>query len=213
MPVLRQILSSLLPLLNRDPDLAGALCDALWADPTYEFRLLAILILGEFPADRPEQTLERFSAWASPATETRLIRVLIEEGLARFRQEHKENYLEEATQRLIQKTVFMQQLGLQCLEPVINTPDFEDYPAITRLLAPILRHGPPALRPDLLRLIQALGRKSPRETAYFLRQNLVFEEENLNTAWVIRHSLEGFPTEPQAYLREGLREFTALSAK
>jgi hypothetical protein len=206
-PVLRQILSALLSHLTRDPEIALALSDVLWSDPTYEFHLLAIFILGEFPIDLPEQILERFAAWARPTTEKRLIQALIENGLARFRQEHGGAYLAEAADRLAGKTVFLQQLGLQCLEPVINAQDFEDYPAITRLLAPILRDGSPALRPDLLRLIQALGKKSSKETAFFLRQNLMHQDDNLNTAWLIRHSLPDFPVETQSYLREGLREW------
>jgi hypothetical protein len=205
-PVMRQILSSLQPFIAREQQGTLELSDALWSESYYELRMLAVSLLGQVSLDPPEPILERFTSWANPSVEKRLIRILIETGLARLRREQRQRYLDEATARLMDSSEFVQQLGLQFLEPVVTAQDFEDYPAITRLLTPILRSGSTLLRHDLLRLTQALAKKSPKETAFYLRQNLVYKQNNLNTTWLIRHTLADFPPENQEYLREGLRE-------
>lgn len=205
-PVLKQILSALQPFVASDEAAVLALCDVLWAEPNYESRLLAISLLGEVAVDPPEPVLERFANWARPGTDRRLIELLVERGLSRLRQEHRERYLEEAAAWVKSDNVFFQQLGLKCLEQLVGLQDFEDYPAITRLLEPLLRTGSTLLRPEMLRLVRALGRKSPKETGFFLRQNLVHKANNRNTAWLIRRCLADFPLETQKSLREGLRE-------
>jgi len=205
-PVLTQILSALQPFVASDLAAVLALCDVLWVDQNYESRLLAVYLLGEVSVDPPELVLDRFASWARPGTDNRLLDLLIERGLSRMRQEQRERYLEEAAARLKSDNVFFQQLGLKCLEQLVGMQEFEDYPGVTRLLEPLLRTGSTLLRPDMLRLVRALGRKSPKETGFFLRQNLVHKANNLNTAWLIRHSLADYPAETQEYLRAGLRE-------
>jgi hypothetical protein len=205
-PVLKQILSALQTFVETDETAVLALCDALWSEPNYESRLLAVFLLGQIPVDPPGAVLQRFASWARPGTDRRLVELLVERGLSRMRQEQRERYLEEAAACLKSDNVFFQQLGLKCLEQLVCLQDFEDYPSVTRILEPLLRSGSTLLRPDLLRVVRALGRKSPKETGFFLRQNLVHKVNNLNTAWLIRHCLADFPVETQDYLREGLRE-------
>jgi hypothetical protein len=54
-------------------------------------------------------------------------------------------------------------------------------------------------------VMAALARRSPSETAHFLRQNLA-SPQGLDTAWLIRKLLPEFPQEARARLRETLRE-------
>jgi hypothetical protein len=203
---LKQVLSALQPLVSADEEAALALGDMLWSEPNYEFRQLAASLLGQVSVALQDPVLDRFNQWAKPWIERRLVRILVERGLVRLRVEQRDRYLEEAAARLKSEDVFIQQLGLVFLEYLVDAPDFEDYPSITRILAPLLRTGSTSLRPDLLRLVQILARKSPRETGFFLRQNLFEHQDNHNTHWLIRHALIGFPVETQEYLREGLRE-------
>jgi hypothetical protein len=102
-------------------------------------------------------------------------------------------------------TVLSQQIGLRALLPLISEGNFENIPAIFRLITPFTRELPAPLRPDLLDIIKALARRSPKETAYFLRQNLELPGST-DTAWIIRQSLRQFDSETRDSLHAALRE-------
>jgi hypothetical protein len=75
-----------------------------------------------------------------------------------------------------------------------------------RLITPLVRLAPVSIRPDLLQVIQRMASRSPKETAFFLRQNLVIKEDNPGTAWLTRQSLAYFPADTRAVLRAALKE-------
>jgi hypothetical protein len=87
---------------------------------------------------------------------------------------------------------------------MIQDPDFENLPAFFRLIHPLVRQAPPALRPDVLDVLATLARRSPQETAYFLRQTLALPNCP-DTPWSIRQVLSAFPAEQQKRLRQALR--------
>lgn len=205
-PVLREVIKELTPFAISATEPALALSDALWSEPNFEFRQLAAALLGLISPYPPELILGRVQAWAKPRTEARLTKALIENGLNRVRREHSTRYLQLAESWLTSQEVFSQQLGLQALVPLLDMPEFQDFPLIFKLLAPLVRRAPSSLRPDLIIVIAGLAKRSPQETAYFLRQNLVIKSDNPVTAWVIRHSLHFFPPEIQSNLKTALHE-------
>lgn len=205
-PVLRQVLKELSLDIDQDGEAALALAGAVWAEPYLEFRMLAASILGNVSPDPPERVIERFRNWAKPGTDDRLVSVLVEEGLARLRREDSQRYLEETKSWLGSEEAFSQRLGLRALLSMVSSPEFGNLPLAMRLLAPLVRSAPHRLRPDILDVIQALAGRSPRETAYFLRQNLLVESDNPGTAQIIRSGLRFFPSEDQATLRRAVRE-------
>jgi hypothetical protein len=108
--------------------------------------------------------------------------------------------------------IFQQQLGLRALLPLIQDPGFENLPVFFRLIQSLCQTAPAALRPDLLDVLAALARRSPQETAYFLRQTLMFPD-SADTPWLVRQSLSKFPPEYQASLRQAVREADALPGR
>jgi hypothetical protein len=98
------------------------------------------------------------------------------------------------------------------LLPLICDPAFENLPVFFRLIQQLCQAAPAALRPDLLDVLAALARRSPQETAYFLRQTLIFPDSP-DTPWLIRQSLSQFPPEMQSSLRQAMREADALPGK
>jgi hypothetical protein len=114
-------------------------------------------------------------------------------------------YLDLIKSWLESREVFSQRLGLRALLFLLKSSSFENMPLAMRLLAPVVRAAPSRLKPDLLDLIQALAQRSPRETAFFLRQNLAVKNDNPGTPWLIRNSLRYFPLEMQSSLRQALR--------
>lgn len=204
-PVLRQVVKELSPYIEADNTAGIELADALWEEPYLEFRLVAASILGmtePLPVDR---LIGRLNAWADTNTDDRLLTALIEVGLARLREEHTEIYTEQIRSWLGSEAIFAQRLGLRALQYLLRSQTFENMPAVMRLIAPLVRSSPARLRSDIVDVIQILASRSPKETAYFLRQNLEVKTENPGTAWVIRHSLECFPIEIQASLRQAMR--------
>ena len=204
-PVLRQVLKETTPYLRSERQAALRLADALWAEPYLEFRLLAASVLGSISPQPVETLLERVQAWTKPSLDDRLLTALISDGLARVRAEDTALYLDLIKSWLESREVFSQRLGLRALLFLLKSSSFENMPLAMRLLAPVVRAAPSRLKPDLLDLIQALAQRSPRETAFFLRQNLAVKNDNPGTPWLIRNSLRYFPLEMQSSLRQALR--------
>jgi hypothetical protein len=207
-PVLRQVLDELSPFIAQDGEAALQLADALWAEPYLEFRMLAAFVLGTVSLDPPERVLERFRNWVDPGTDDRLLSVLVEQGLVRLRREALDRYLKEIKSWLGIEEIFSQRLGLRALLYLVRSREFNDLPLSMRLLAPLVRSAPHRLRPDIMDVIQILAERSPRETAYFLRQNLSVKTDNPGTAQIVRNSLRYFPPEDRASLRQAVRSGT-----
>jgi len=205
-PVLREVIKELTPFMLSAPEAALALSDALWSEPYLEFRLLAASLLGLISPHPPDPVLLRVRAWAKPRTEARLTRALINTGLSQIRREYQARYLQLAETWLASPELFSQHLGLQALVPLLDLQEFQDIPLMIKMLTPLIRIAPFPLRPDLIDVIGGLAKRSPQETAYFLRQNLAVKSDNLATAWLIRQSLHSFPAEIQTSLRIALHE-------
>lgn len=205
-PVLRQISKEIAGPISTNRAAALALSDALWSEPVLEFRLLAAFTLGQISVQPLEDILGRVNAWAKPSTERRLIRALIDDGLVSVRTALPEEYLNQVELWLSADQSFYRQLGLQALTPLLSMVEFENLPLVMRLITPLVRAAPPGLRPDLLAVIEIMAARSPKETAFFLRNNLAIKDDNPGTAWLARQSLNYFPADTRTALRTALRE-------
>ncbi len=203
-PVLRLLAQELAPLAEKNPDAGLALCDALWSQAKLEFRWLAAVLLGQISPNPASPILERTQAWLSSKPEKRLIDVILESGLKRLRQENPERLIHTAEDWLLAEDLFFTRLGLRALLPLIVDPHHENLPVFFRLVQPLTRRTPPSVRPELLEVFITLAKRSPRETAFFLRQNLEMVG-SADTAWLIRQSLKGFPEDVQESLRVAVR--------
>lgn len=204
-PVLRQILQELKPFVSSDSQSTLALCDALWAVPYLEFRIMAVNLIGEVTTEPPEPVNDRLRRWAKSGLEERLLEAVFKQGMKRMRQEKCQYVLETIEEWLTATDTAAQKLGLNALIPLLGEPSFDNLPIVFRLIAPYLREISADLRPDMLALMSVLTRHSPQETAYILRQNLG-APNNPDTAWLIRQVLDDLPAEFQTYLRTAMRE-------
>lgn len=204
-PVLRQVSRELTPYIEGDNQAALELADALWAEPYLEMRLLAASVLGVISPEPVDRLVKRVQSWVSGYADERLLTALVETGLLRLRQEETDIYLDQVKNWLESDVILLQRLGFRSLLYLLNSQQFENLPAIIRLVTPQVRSIPGRLRPDLMDVVQALAYRSPKETAFFLLQNLAVKNDNPSTGWVIRQSMDCFPPEIQASLREGLQ--------
>lgn len=205
LPVLRQIESEVISRLNAQTQENLDLLDKVWEEPNFEFRLLAATLLGRVPPFPAEAVTERIYAWASSTAEQRLLSVLLVQGLERTRREALKEFLQEVENWLADPAMLSQKIGLRAILPLVTEGEFENIPVIFRLITPFTRVLPAPLRSDLLDVIGALARRSPKETAYFLRQNLELPA-SIDTAWIIRQCLRQFPGETRESLHAALRE-------
>jgi hypothetical protein len=203
--VLRQVGRDLAPLAREQRAAALKLCDAMWQVRIFEFRWLAAAMLGHIQPVPPQDILARIDSWAKPSTEERLMEVLFTSGLVRLRQEQPKVYLQMIEGWLETGKTFTQHLGLKALRVLLDTPEATNLPTLFQQITPLVRSSPASLRPDLLDILHRLAELSPKETAYFLRQNLDIQQDNPGSAWLTRNSLEYFPADVQASLREALR--------
>ncbi len=205
LPVQRQIAQAMEKFTAADPAGAVAVCDALWAEPYLEFRLLAAFLLGRLPLESSHFVLDRAQQWLAARPEDRLVDALLSQGFARLRQEAPEQYLKLAGTWLNAPEDFIQQMGLRALLPLLDDPTQHHHlPALFRLITPFTRIAPKALRNDVLAILRRLARFSPQETAYFLRQCLS-SPDNPDTIWLARQVLPDLPEEISASLRAALK--------
>lgn len=201
--VLRQLEQDLSRLCRENPGAALTLVDRLWQEEYLEPRLLAAYLLGQVSPTPPEPVLERLLAWADPNLDVQILNALMSQGSARLRRGQPERWLVMVEHWLSDMSLDMQSLGLSGLLPVIQDREFENLPRIYRLLAPLVQTAPNPLQAELQQAIEALARRSPVETAYFLRQMLSMAE-GVTPIRLVRRCLPAFPEETQAGLRKAI---------
>jgi hypothetical protein len=204
LPVLRQLLLDLEPRARQKPDAALSLCQVLWDESYLETRWLAAGLLGKIPT-RPERVLTQLKNFLETASNDLVISTLFDHGLAFLRKTYPETIIEQAEKWLASSEASEQDLGLRILLPLAADPGYENLPVLFKLLAPLSCEAPSFVRPDLVDVVKALARRSPRETAFFLRESLGLGI-CITTAWLTRQVLPVFPAEVQASLRESLRQ-------
>lgn len=205
-PVLRQIVADLMPLIHQNPKAALPLADALWAESFLEFRQLAIAILGRMPSTHAPEVLQRIREWVKPGLEERLWKSCLVEGLRSVREDHPEWYKEMISDWLVERDRFYQRIGLAALELLLQSPDFEDYPWVFRVLSPFVRETHPDLHADLINLMCTLARKTPQEAIYFLCQLLSVWKDDPSVVKMVRNILRRSSPEFAEELRRAVRQ-------
>ena len=202
-PVLRYILLALGSFAEQDPASALVLCDNLWQEPNLEYRTLAIGLLGLIPASEINQILTRAKRWAQEESDRRLVLSVFEQGLAAVRKEHPGQLLELAQEWLQEPGSDRQRLGLQVLLTLAQEPGYENLPVFYKILIPIVVQIKSDLRPELLDIVLALARRSPRETTYFVQEILQIPG-CLSAGWLARQLLPHLPETVAPALRQAL---------
>jgi hypothetical protein len=200
-PVIKIVLQELTPLATEDPAQALKLCDALWTEPVLEFRQLGAMLLGQIKPDPPEMITERLESWLTPEVEFYLIETLMEHSFTAVRKQHPQAIIRLVEEWLAQKNKFENQIGMRALLPLISQPDFQNLPVFYRLIQSFVTNVPSGLRPDVLDVLEALAKRSPQETAFFMKQSLSLPDSD-DAAWLTRQLLPSFSNEIQKGLRQ-----------
>lgn len=208
-PVLRFLLQEISPLADADPPAGLALCDALWEQEMLEYRQLACLLLGSIPVTDPSLVLLRIRSWVESQPENILLDAIFKHGLVYLRRHYPQQVLDLAESWLNGSQPLEKQLGLRVLSSIIQDPYFDNLPVLFRMIHPLCQATPAAVRPDVLNLLESLARRSPQETAHFLRQTLNLPDSP-QTPWLVRQVLHAFPEDIQKSLRHTLRSLETV---
>jgi hypothetical protein len=95
-------------------------------------------------------------------------------------------------------------MGLHALLPLIRDPDYQNLPPVFGSISPLLQSAPGAIQVELIEVISALARRTPKETVYYLRQVLTVAQGTGATR-LIRKALPAFDAEGQASLKSALQ--------
>lgn len=204
-PVLRQIESELAVLAEKQPDEAIALVAALWEADSLESRLLAAYLLGNIPSGRAIIALTRLPTWLNQSTDKEIRTALLTHALARLRRERPEAFFSILEGWLGSAQSALQIWGLQALIPLLQDPQFENLPAVFRILRPAILSVGPATQLDFQACLAALERVSLTETTAYLR-DIIRGNPEPSMLRIFRRILPAISPELQEALRETLRE-------
>jgi hypothetical protein len=204
-PVLRQIESELAMLAENDPLKAVDLVKVLWKANSLESRLLAAYLLGSIPSDKAMPTLTLLPGWINQSTDKEIRTALLTNALARFRREESEAFFILLEGWLESPQPAMQIWGLQALIPLLQDPDFENLPAVFRILRPAIHSLGPATQLDFQACLAALERHSLTETVAFLRE-IIRSNPQPMILRIFHRILPSLSKELQEALREILHE-------
>lgn len=195
-PVSRQLAVDLERVVHSDPTPALPLADELWPDQYYETRLVAIMLLGLYPLSDPQPILERLDQWITPNLDLSLLPKLFSNGTSHLQEQYPdvwEKYLETFLQSDDQQRVAVGFLGLA---EGLRNPEFQNLPALFRLISPFVRDPQPETTRELTHLLRSLAGVSPTETGYFLRQ-ILSVADSPEIKRLVSESLPGFPQDIQ----------------
>ena len=203
-PVLRQIQAELASLAGTHSVEAIALTKALWKAGSLEARLLAAYLLGSIPPAQAFPALARLPDWLAQSTDKEIRTALLTDAFARLRRENPEALFILLEDWLKSHRNSLQVWGLQALVPMLTDPQFENLPAVFRILKPALRSAGPVTQLELQSCLATLEQVSLTETRAFLFE-LIRDNPSPLMLRTIRRILGRFSSELQANLREMLR--------
>jgi hypothetical protein len=204
-PVLRQIESELAVLAEKKPAEAIALSSVLWEANSLESRLLAAYLLGNLPSAQAISAMARLPVWLNQSTDKEIRTALLTIALARLRLEEPDAFFSMLEGWLGSQRSILQIWGLQALIPLLQNQQFENLPAVFRILRPALLAAGPATQLDVQACLAALERVSLTETKAFLREIIRGNPEPMMLR-IFRRVLPGLSPELQEAVRETLRE-------
>ncbi|MBN1231645.1 MAG: hypothetical protein JXA19_07285 [Anaerolineales bacterium] len=202
--VIRRIIFELTPLCESEPNSGLQLAKSCWGKDIFEYYTLSANILGLLPISEKEMILRTITHWIGKGVDDSVLQLLAEDALAKIR-EDDQNYLMSQTEKwlLPSEQISLHIFALITLKTFLDDSDFDILPTIYHLLGDFLSHLNKQHLPYVLKLIKSLVSTSPQETAFFMNQSYL-RNPNTELAWILRQSLNAYPTEIQKMLRETL---------
>lgn len=199
-PLLRQLEVDLERMVAESSLPALELADELWQDAYYETKLVAIHLLGLYPLESSQPVLDRLDLWITDRLDLSLLPKIFSAGTRQLQNQYPavwESYLETFLQSEDPQKVSVGFLGLA---EGLNNPQFQNLPALFRLVGPHVHDPQPQTLKSLTTLLRSLAKVSPTETGFFLKQ-ILSTAQSPELKRLIKDSLSAFPFEVQDGLK------------
>jgi 3-methyladenine DNA glycosylase AlkD len=202
-PVVRAIASALRPAAQADPAAALRLADALWAGGSREERRLAAELLGHAAPALPDDAIALVEQWANTLESGDTADALADLGLGPLIRAEPGRYLDLARRWVTSPARWVRRLALAAILPLLKEREWDNIPGALAVVRPAMHDTDAEVRRAAAALLEALGPRSPREVARFLREHAVRAPAGVH--WVIRNSLAGLEPDDQAEIIRLLR--------
>jgi len=166
--VINELEAALEILARAHPQESITLADAMWGQPYYEPKKLAIFLLAKLEPPHQEEFIHRTEAWISAGVEEALIAEVIEQSSLRLEIITSPAWINLVKGWLNAEDKNLQKTGLGAVSKLVENEDFQNLPLVFDLLAPLLSQPRIATQKDLLGVIRMLIIRSQAETASFL---------------------------------------------
>src|SRR5574340_257827 len=198
--VMRKLELRMAALAVHNPDLVLPAVDLLWQAEESEMRRLAAVLVGNLPPEKTDEVLQRLEAWSKPGSNPVHFEILYDLGTVTLRRSAAQKWLELIRTWLNDADLEMARLGVIAITRLANDREFENLPALYNAIGPLVSVTPDKLQYELRVLVTQLARRSPTETAYFLRQAMG-PHPTPPLARMVRRILPEFPAEAQDRLK------------
>jgi hypothetical protein len=188
-----------------NPEAALALVEILWKDPHLEPRLLAAALIGMAARNSPDAAASLLVQYCIPQENSLVQEALLQRSGFQLRAANIQVWFDLVERWVSSESTSQQLIGFKALQGVIEDRNFENLPVIYRLLTSPLEMTNRATIHHLETLITSLARRSPVETAFFLRQ-CYMRTNNPILSRLVRKCLPVFPVDGQVNLRKALQD-------
>ena len=167
--------------------------------------MLAAALIGMAAGQMPEQSAELLVEYCIPEESPLVQQALLQHSGNQLRAANVRVWF-DLVERWINASIAAQQLiGFKAVLGVVNDREFENLPLVYRILTYPVENTNRVTSHDIESLIRALAKRSPVETAFFLRQ-CYSRSINPLLGRLIRKCLPIFALEGQASLRKTLQD-------
>jgi len=198
--VMRKLELRMAALAVHNPDLVLPAADLLWQAEESEMRRLAAVLVGNLPPEKTDEVLQRLREWSKPAANPVHFETLYDLGTVTLRRSAAQKWLELIRTWLNDPDLEIVRLGVIAITRLVNDREYENLPAVYTAITPLVSVTPEKLQYELRVLVTQLARRSPTETAYFLRQAMG-PHPTPTLARMVRRILPEFPDETQDRLK------------
>ena len=168
--ILPQIAYGLSLKARQDARETLAVVDELWQDEHYEARDLATYLLGQVPLTARADVYERIRQWSSVPMDRAVVSSVFSKGSQLLRSEDPKGWTEFVGSLLASPLERLQNHGLYALSLLVEQSHTDQFPQFFRWIRPFLQSDQALIQPNLSKVIAALARRSPAETAYILKE-------------------------------------------
>ncbi len=200
--VLEKVIETFPALANELPENALSVLDILWGKEELEFKILAINLLLNLPAEKADAVNQRLPLWITSTDEGILHSVILAQFP--FSNQATVKNLRIFIERLIHSDeTDLRSLAFRILAKVIEQKKFSDLPWVFNLITPFLEKASINTYRELNAVMKALIKKSEIETTSFLC-DLYTQSSSQKAQKYIRKVIPLFSEENQTYLLQVL---------